>query len=589
MHPQLYEASLSVAVAASLGTYVALKARPSPGKRLMLALQGAMLVWSGGVAASRLGLWPELELVAARLAFAGIFALPPLWLLLTAELSGRRWAARREVRLCVAAPSAGMLVVLATNPLHGALFARPEALLDGPPAVWAGPLFWPWVTWAYTLILAGSAVYAHWSWQLVGQAARWRGLILCVASGAPLLGSVAHVLGWIPQLYDPTPLLLGGATLLLFLADWRYRLLDAVPVARRDVIEQLRDGVVLTDAAGCILDMNPAAERQVGARLEGLAGLPLARMIAMQAEGRFEFDEAAFNEAVVDMCRSPGGFETHVENFAGERYEVRGASVVDAAGRSSGLYLIMREVTEAARYEAALHQSRRAHAIAGLAGGVAHEVNNPLAYIRSNVGLVLGALRSGEAVKPAEREELEAALEESLDGIDRISAIVEGVRRFTRGQGVLREMIPVAELLDEALRIRGLLGRAGVEIVREVEEGLAPAYGTRDLLLEALLNLLENAEQALGDEGGRIAVRARSVEGALWLEVEDDGPGVPAELRERILEPFFTTRDGGAVGLGLALAAKLVSDLGGGLSCEAPQSTGARFVIRLPLANAGGA
>ena len=224
---------------------------------------------------------PEAALRAARLSFLGIYVLPPVWYALSLHLTRRgEYVMPRAQAALLAAPSVLACAAMATNPWHHLYMRAPELLVDHAPLEWAGPLFWIWVVWSYALVFGGSARYVAWSWRLMSHDARWRGALVCVASILPLSGNLVHLLGIGSADHDFTPMLLGVATVLLFVGDWRFRLLDTLPVARRDVIEHLRDGVLVADAQGFILDMNPAAERMLEARLADLVGKPIVHAIA---------------------------------------------------------------------------------------------------------------------------------------------------------------------------------------------------------------------------------------------------------------------------------------------------------------------
>jgi signal transduction histidine kinase len=321
----------------------------------------------------------------------------------------------------------------------------------------------------------------------------------------------------------------------------------------------------------------------VEARLADLMGKPIVRAIAKQAVDRFDFNEAAFTRTVVDMCSSARGFETVVENYEGRQFEISGAGVTDAIGEVSGLYIIIRDVTERSRMDEMQRETRRAQTIASLAAGITHEVNNPLAYARANVNHVIDELAAHPEKRNDTAFELQDVLAEALEGIDRIGTIVERVRKFAHTPGSVREPIPIGPLFEEAMRIRSSTSGPGIQILLDVSPGLSPALGFRDGLLETLLNLLDNALHALRETGGVIRLKARPHEHSIRIEVEDDGPGVPEEIRDRIFEPFFTTASSEiGTGLGLTVSAKLVADFGGTLRHEPVEDGGARFVIELP-------
>jgi PAS domain S-box-containing protein len=587
MHPQFFEALITIFLASFLALHTLMNGQRSRSQQLFLALIGSTLFWSVGVAMSRVSDDPRITTAAIQFAFLGVFLLPPAWYALALQLTRRRdFSPTSGTFVLLAVPSLVSFLALATNPWHLLFVRDPSMLIDGGPREWSGPIFWVWTAWAYALVLGGSLRYLAWSWRLVHNRARMRGALVCIASLLPLSGNFFHLVGGVGPDHDITALLLGVATVMLFVADWRFRLLDTLPVARRDVIEQLNDGVIVADRDGLILDMNPAAERMMNASLTDLVGMHVVRAVAAQSVDVVELDEEGFGRVIENICKSSKGFETEVENFAGRHFEVRGAGVKSPGGQVAGLFITMRDTTERNRFEEVQRDSRRAQTIASLAAGITHEVNNPLSYVRANISHVIQELSeaSDGAKDGVSLDELRAVLEEALEGADRISKIVERVRRFTDTRSGERETIFLPRFLEEVSRPLPRTPGAAIEFVTEVDSDLGLVFGSHDGLLEAVRNLLDNARHALRETGGMITLRARKHRlGVVRIEVEDNGPGVPEALRKEIFEPFFTTRGSEiGTGLGLSISAKLISDFGGTLSHEPVESGGARFVIELP-------
>jgi len=221
-----------------------------------------------------------------------------------------------------------------------------------------------------------------------------------------------------------------------------------------------------------------------------------------------------------------------------------------------------------------------------LAAGVAHEVNNPLAFVKSNLNFLERELRTEGG--PVDVVELRDVVAETQDGVMRIQQIVMDLRRFSREidegeEGRAEDAIHEAKRLA-SVRLRGL-----GDLSLEIDPGLPRVRLGQRHLVQVLLNLLVNAADAVEDaEPARraaIAVRARQVEGGVRLEVEDNGPGIPEEVLKRLFEPFFTTKPPGkGTGLGLALCREYVSRVDGSLHAENRPEGGARFVLWLPAA-----
>jgi signal transduction histidine kinase len=257
----------------------------------------------------------------------------------------------------------------------------------------------------------------------------------------------------------------------------------------------------------------------------------------------------------------------------------------------TGLYRRRREAereTENARFEAleklATSERRRAEAerlalIGQLAAGVAHEINNPLAYVQSNLTFLCEQLTGSD-------DDLREALAEAHEGVGRIGQIVRDLRSFSRAGPEQVAPTRVQELLEEARRVASVRIR-GTKVVVEVAKELPPLVTSHQRLLQVLINLLVNAADAL--EGAatpepRIRLQAQVADGRLRLAVEDNGPGIPPDLRQRIFDPFFTTKPPGkGTGLGLSLSREYVGQLGGRLELSEGERGGALFTIELPF------
>lgn len=288
----------------------------------------------------------------------------------------------------------------------------------------------------------------------------------------------------------------------------------------------------------------------------------------------------------------------------GARFVVSRFSQADAPGRA---VLHYRDVTEQRRLEARLRESERMASVGQLASGAAHEINNPLSFVISNLRslqrelLPLGellqslcALQAQAGADPAgalealqalrwelDPEDLPQLLAESLEGASRVAAIVKALRDLSRLEVGEGQAAPVAGSVSRAIRAE--LGDLPSAVETELTSK-APAKIPPLQLDQVLGQLLRNARQAVAD-GGRIRVRAWDEASQVVVEISDEGKGIrPADL-PRIFEPFFTTRGvGQGIGLGLTSAYGIVQRHGGTLEARSVEGEGATFTLRLPRA-----
>jgi two-component system NtrC family sensor kinase len=228
------------------------------------------------------------------------------------------------------------------------------------------------------------------------------------------------------------------------------------------------------------------------------------------------------------------------------------------------------------RSQEQLVHSEKLSALGQLVAGVAHELNNPLSAVLGNAYLA-----EPKVTDPRVQRHIKGIRE----GAERAAQIVRNLLQFSRKLTSSREDIDLNPLVE---RVLALVHNAGVTqniaIVRDLAAGLPSTAGDPGQIQQVLLNLVTNAFQAMEDGGGRLTMRSRSAGGRLRIEVEDTGPGVPAEIRTRIFDPFFTTKAvGKGTGLGLSVAHGIVSAHGGRIWAEDGPGGGARFVIELPL------
>jgi signal transduction histidine kinase len=219
-----------------------------------------------------------------------------------------------------------------------------------------------------------------------------------------------------------------------------------------------------------------------------------------------------------------------------------------------------------------LEISERLAMIGKLAAGVAHELNSPLDGVIRFVKLTLETLEKGTDARDFQ--------EEALSGLMRMSAIIKDLLTFSRNIALEIEEENLKTLLHDAER-QTIANLTGKTVVIEYDVAL-PEISVPRGLFQVFQNLLKNAADAV-DDGGRIEIRAGIRNGELYVAFRDDGPGIPAEIRDRVFEPFFTTKDvGKGTGLGLSIVSRIMERLEGGVDLESEEGVGSTVTVYLP-------
>jgi len=241
---------------------------------------------------------------------------------------------------------------------------------------------------------------------------------------------------------------------------------------------------------------------------------------------------------------------------------------------------------EARRMQQQLLLADRLTSIGMLAAGVAHEINNPLAYVLGNLEFALNHLTSGQPRDPVEFAEVVQALSQAREGSQRISHITRDLKVFCRsGEDDEKGSVSVKKVMDSAINIAWNQIRHRARLVRDFER-VPTVAGNQDRLSQVFLNLLVNAAQALPDaqvEQNEINVKIGLARGRIVIEVSDNGCGMTPEQQRRAFDPFFTTKPRGVgSGIGLSICRNIVADMGGTISCESRAGVGTTFRIELP-------
>jgi len=340
----------------------------------------------------------------------------------------------------------------------------------------------------------------------------------------------------------------------------------------RHLVESASDAIVTLDANGRFTTVNHAAENISGYKREELVGQWFAPMLPdddlPKALGHFQ--QALAGET--------GLFESQFYRKDGEVRTI--AITYSTPQKDEEVLCLIRDVTDQKMLQEQLIQSEKMSAIGQLVSGVAHELNNPLAGISAFAQLLLAEKR----FPPDQRTAAETIYSEAR----RASRIVQNLLTFARQHKAEKVQTALNQVLDDTLELRGYELRVrGIDVRREYDESLPDTMADAHQLQQVFLNLITNAEQAMEQRDGhhhRLTVRTRRNADSIRIEIEDSGAGIPANLIERIFNPFFTTKPtGSGTGLGLSISLGIVREHEGRIWAENAPQTGARFVVEVPI------
>jgi PAS domain S-box-containing protein len=355
----------------------------------------------------------------------------------------------------------------------------------------------------------------------------------------------------------------------------------------RTVVDKIPAMVAYWDKNQICRFANRAYEKWFGVRPEAVVGRtmqellgPLYPLNRPYIERALRGEEQEFEREIPDPAQGP------------PRYSQAHYIPDVVAGEVRGFCVLVADITRRKRAEEALQAAQRElearerlAAMATLATGIAHEINNPLAAVLGNVDLALEMLEEGTI----DTGELRAMLLDARAASDRVREIVRSMKLLARGDAAQRERVNVADCIEQSIAFAGNTMRYRARLLRELALDL---YVDANLaqLSQVFVNLLVNAAHALPEDTPRqneIRITARREGDQVLIEVADNGRGIPEELQDRIFEPFFSTKSTGeGMGLGLSISRNIIEGLGGKISVSSRQGLGSVFRVLLPAAAA---
>src|ERR671913_16606 len=336
-------------------------------------------------------------------------------------------------------------------------------------------------------------------------------------------------------------------------------------------VEEANELIVIVSSDGHIRHANRAFCQAVGYELADLIDESRAAVVADESIAKLE--------EVKKVTKGQAWNGTIVHRRAdGSTFQAACAIVplTNDQGVVTHYVQMERDITEELRLRSQLIHSERLSAVGQLVSGVAHELNNPLQSILGFTELLIDA---------EERPELRRDLEQVRSEAIRAGKIVRNLLAFVRRSSSERTIASINDIVKTTISLRSYeFASANIRLFESYGEGLAAVVVNPEEIQQVILNLILNAEQAMrtAHRGGTLTVTTKCVDDMVTIEIQDDGPGVPAALAGRVFEPFFSTKEvGEGTGLGLSIALGIAEAHGGTLTLV-PTDKGACFRLTLP-------
>jgi PAS domain S-box-containing protein len=343
----------------------------------------------------------------------------------------------------------------------------------------------------------------------------------------------------------------------------------------RNMVTNMRNGVLAIDREGRVVMINEEACRILEIAPDGEdSGRHFSDLL------RQHHDVVRILAGAYEMSTLPNRAELRLKP-TGKVIGYTLSLVRDERMRVHGAALFFKDLTLVEQAEERERLRDRLAALGEMAATIAHEVKNPLASIEVLAGLVRRQV--------SDREDLRALLSDIISEAKMANAIVVEVLEFVRPIRLQMDRTSIVKVVEDAIPMaEHKIARGGTRIDLELPQGLPAIQGDHHQLCQVVTNLLINALEALGGQGAvRIGARMRPAEleeqvPEIELVVADDGPGIPADVKDRVFDPFFTTKPQGS-GLGLAIVRKIVDAHDGRIDVVSAPGGGTAFAVNLPV------
>ncbi|MBD3285390.1 PAS domain S-box protein [candidate division WOR-3 bacterium] len=342
----------------------------------------------------------------------------------------------------------------------------------------------------------------------------------------------------------------------------------------RGLAESVKDVIFSLDLDGTILYMSPVASNMLGVKAADYIGKNILESDLFSKHNRKLFTEKMDPKGHIPL------FEMTLKDVEGKNHIVE----ISAMRFPKQIIGSIRDITERKRMEQELHRAGKLASLGVLVGGLAHQLNNPLAVMMSASAVLSRALSKLPELPDGITDDVYDPLETIERQVKRVTKIVSGLLAFAQEKDSEVRPANINLLVSKTLQMfMQSTPAGGIKIDLQLTDNLPKALIDPEALEQVLLNLVRNAVEAMDGKGTVTIETESSKEDTLRLKVSDTGPGIPEEMREEIFNPLFTTKTRGT-GLGLSLSVMLLEHFGGRIWIgEGDGKVGVTFVVEVPV------
>ncbi|MFO1482372.1 MAG: ATP-binding protein [Verrucomicrobiaceae bacterium] len=288
-------------------------------------------------------------------------------------------------------------------------------------------------------------------------------------------------------------------------------------------------------------------------------------------------------------CLAAGASDFLAKPFSLTEVMVRLKNLVDSRLYQKELVVQKQQLESALEQiketESLLVRNEKLAALGRLSAGLIHEINNPLNYARQGLHIIG---RSGKSLPEAEREDFMETLKDVEEGVNRVAQIISDLRGFTRNTSQVNQAFDLRSTVETGLRFFSHVWKEGIQHEVDIPDDLE-VRGDSNQFVQVFINLVQNAIDAMGTkkypegESPCLHLSAHASRDNIIFTIKDNGPGIPAAIRDKIFDPFFTTKDvGQGMGLGLSICNRIIADHGGRINVRSEPGQFTEFIIELP-------